>query len=154
MIRERLAGDLKTAIKADDAIRIAALRLISAAIKDRDIAARAVRAGENVNGVSDEDIRQILVRMVVQREKSATGYEEAGQLELAEQEREEIGIIRGYLPRQMSEREMKTAIDSAIETIGARSVRDISRVMAHLKENHTGQMDFTRACATLKESFR
>ncbi len=151
MIRDRLAGDLKAAIKGDDAIRSAALRLISAAIKDRDIAART---GDNVNGVTDEEIRGILTRMIAQREVSAAGYEEAGQLELAEQERQEIGIIRDYLPRQMSEREMRSAIDSAIATIGARSVRDISRVMAHLKENHTGRMDFTRACATLKDSFR
>jgi uncharacterized protein YqeY len=151
MIRERLAGDLKAAIRGEDAIRAAALRLISAAIKDRDIAARA---GDNLAGVSDEEIRQILTRMIAQREASATGYEEAGQLELAEQERQEIVIIRDYLPRQMSEREMRSAIDSAIETTGARSVRDISRVMAHLKANHTGQMDFTRACATLKDAFR
>lgn len=150
MIRERLATDLKSAIREEDSIRIAALRLISAAIKDRDIAARTADS----TGVSDEDIRAILMRMIDQRVQSAKGYEEAGQLDLAEQERTEIGIIRDYLPRQMSEPEMRCAIDRAIETTGARSVRDISRVMAHLKENHTGRMDFTRACATLKDSFR
>lgn len=151
MIRERLAQDLKAAIKAEDSVRVAALRLISAAIKDRDIAART---SDNVSGVPDEDIFRILSRMIAQREVSAKGYEEGGQLDLADQERQEIGLIREYLPRQMSEREMRRAIDCAIEDTGARSVRDISRVMTHLKQNHTGRMDFTRACATLKDSFR
>lgn len=150
MIRERLSGDLKDATKSKDADRAATLRLIAAAIKDRDIAART---DDNVQGVSDEEIQGILGKMVRQRQESARSYEEGGRLDLAEQERSEIKIIEQYLPRQLSETEVKQAIDEAIEDTGARSIRDVGKVMAQLKSRHTGQMDFTRACAKLKSSF-
>ncbi len=151
MIRERLSGDLKSAIDSDDVDRAATLRLIMAAVKDRDLAARTC---DNDVGVTDAEVMGILQRMIHQREQSAHQYEEAGQLELAEAEREEIKVIRSFLPRQMSEDEQRRAIADAISTTGAKSIRDISRVMTHLKDRHFGKMDFSRACADLKDSFR
>jgi uncharacterized protein YqeY len=151
MIRERLASDLKQALKAQDSQRASTLRLILAAIKDRDIAARAGEAGE---GVSDPEILGILAKMIRQRQDSAKAYEEGGRLELAAQERTEIRIIEQYLPRQMTAREVDRAIASAIESTGASSIRDVGKVMAHLKAQHTGRMDFTCACQAVKQSFR
>lgn len=151
MLRDRLAQDLKTAIKARDATRVATLRLILAAIKDRDIAARSA---DNPEGVADAEIQAILGKMVRQRKESATAYEEAGRLELAAQEREETGIIREYMPRQLSEREVEKAIAAAIEDTGASSIRDMGRIMSRLKERHTGQMDFAKAGAAIKQALR
>lgn len=151
MIREKLSCDLKLAIKAKDSPRVSTLRLILAAIKDRDIAARA---GDNVEGVPDTDILAILTKMIRQRHDSARAYEEAGRLELAAQERTEIGIIEEYLPRQLSQGEVETAIARAIETTGACSIRDMGKVMATLKARHTGQMDFARAGTAIKDAFR
>jgi uncharacterized protein YqeY len=151
MLRERFATDLKEAIKSKDARRVSTLRLISAAIKDRDIAARTT---DNVDGVSDSDILGILAKMIKQRQESAKIYEEAGRLELAEQERDEIGVIQRYLPKPMSEAEVTQAIRKAIDELGATSIRDMGRIMAHLKEQHTGRMDFAKAGAVIKDSFR
>jgi uncharacterized protein YqeY len=151
MIRERISVDLKSAIKAQDVQRVSTLRLICAAVKDRDIAARTT---DNVDGVSDEEIVGILVRMTKQRIESARAYEEGGRLDLAEQEREEAAIVRDYLPRQMSETEVEQAVAEAIEDTGACSIRDMGKVMAHLKARHTGRMDFARAGAAIKQAFR
>jgi hypothetical protein len=151
MLRERFSTDLKEAIKSKDARRVSTLRLISAAIKDRDIAARTT---DNVDGVSDSDILGILAKMIKQRQESAKIYEEAGRLELAEQERDEIGVIQRYLPKPMSEAEVAQAIRKAIDELGATSIRDMGRIMAHLKEQHTGRMDFAKAGAVIKDSFR
>jgi len=151
MIREKLSRDLKDAVKSSDTERAATLRLICAAIKDRDIAAGN---GDNVNGVSDVEVMAILRRMVQQRHESAAEYEEAGRVDLAEQERDEIRIIQDFLPRQFSESEIRAAIDNAIVDTGAASVRDISKVMTHLKSRHQGRMDFKQACARLKNSLR
>lgn len=151
MIRERFSGDLKDAIKARAPQRVSCLRLICAAIKDRDIAART---GDNAEGVSDADILGILARMIKQRQESAKAYEEGGRLDLAAQERDEIKIIQDYLPRQMSEAEVSRAITEAIDATGAASIRDMGKVMAQLKARHTGQMDFARAGAAIKDAFR
>ena len=151
MIRERFAGDLKEAIKSRDAPRVSTLRLICAAIKDRDIAART---DDNAEGVADTETLAILAKMIKQREESARIYEEAGRLDLAAQERDEIVVIRGYLPRQMSESEVDNAVKQAIGETGACSVRDMGKVMAHLKARHTGKMDFARAGAAIKQAFR
>jgi uncharacterized protein YqeY len=151
MIRERFSGDLKDAIKAKDAQRVSTLRLICAAVKDRDI---AERTGDNSSGCSDAEILAILAKMIRQRQESATAYEEGGRLDLAAQERAEIEIIREYLPRQMSADEVERAIAEAIEDTGACSIRDMGKVMAHLKARHTGQMDFARAGAAIKQAFR
>ena len=151
MIRERFSGDLRDAIKAKDARRVSTLRLICAAVKDRDIAART---GDNFTGCSDGEILAILAKMIKQRQESITAYEEGGRLDLALQEQAEIEIIREYLPRQMSETEVERAIAEAIEDTGASSIRDMGKVMAHLKARHNGRMDVARAGAAIKQAFR
>jgi hypothetical protein len=151
MIRERFSGDLKEAIKARDPQRVSTLRLIMAAIKDRDIAARTE---DNSDGVPDSEILAILARMIKQRQESARAYEEGGRLDLATQERQEIDIIREYLPRQMTDTEVEKAIAAAIAETGASSIRDMGKVMATLKARHAGKMDFSRAGAAIKQAFR
>ena len=140
-LRTRIATALKAAMKEKQQQRLSTLRLISAAIKDRDI---AVRGTEEVGaaGVSDADVRQILGRMVKQRQESARAYEEGGRLELAEKEREEIGVIEEFLPRRLSGAEVDKAVQATIAETGATSIRDMGRVMGALKQKYTGQMDF------------
>jgi uncharacterized protein YqeY len=126
-------------MKAQEAARLSTLRLINAAIKDRDI---ALRGEGNDAGVTDAEILGILGRMVRQRQDSARAYEEGGRLELAERELAEITVIEEFLPRQLSDAETEAAIDRAVEEVGATSIRDMGRVMAVLKGAYTGQMDF------------
>lgn len=147
-MRTRLAAALKDAMKAKDADRLSTLRLINAAIKDREIARRGDGAPED--GISDTDILAILGKMVKQRQESARIYEEGGRLELAEKELAEVRVIEEFLPRQLSAQETATAIDAAIAEIGATSIRDMGRVMAALKTRYTGQMDFAAAGSVLK----
>jgi uncharacterized protein YqeY len=154
MLRARFSNDLKDAMKSKDTVRLSTLRLIMAAIKDRDIDARAAEGGENTEGVSEAEILAILARMIKQRQDSAKAYDDGARPELAEQERAEITVIQGYLPKQLSEAEAKAAIATAIEETGATSIRDMGRVMAHLKARHTGQMDFAKAGAAVKNAFR
>ena len=138
-LRERIGAALKDAMKSKDAERLSTLRLINAAIKDRDIALR----GEGGEGtVGDGDVLAILGRMVKQRQESARAYEEGGRLELAEKELAEVKVIEEFLPRQLDEAEVSAAIDAAIAEIGAGSIRDMGKVMAALKAKYTGQMDF------------
>ena len=150
MIRERIAEDLKDAIRARESERVAALRLMLAAIKDREIADRQDTQGE----VADSVVMSILEKMIKQRRESASVYEEAGRLDLAKQEQDEIRIIQRYLPKQLNDQEVQKAIQSAIQDTGANSVRDMGRVMAMLKSQHAGKMDFAKAGALVKESFR
>jgi hypothetical protein len=138
-LRERITTGIKTAMREKDVTRLSTLRLINAAIKDQDIAARG--AG-NAEGVSDSDVLAILGKMVKQRQESARAYEEGGRLELAEKEREEIAIIEDYLPRQLDEGEVDAAVKAAIAETGADSIRDMGRVMGALKSKYTGRMDF------------
>jgi len=147
-MREQLTHSLKAAMKARDTQRISTIRLINAAIKDRDI---AVRSEENVKGVTDEEILSILAKMIKQRQESAKQYEEAGRIELAEQELSEIGIIETFLPKQMTENEMIETVDQTIQEIKADSIRDMGKVMGVLKQKHAGVMDFSRAGARAKE---
>lgn len=147
-MREQLTHSLKAAMKARDTQRISTIRLINAAIKDRDI---AVRSEENVNGVTDEEILSILAKMIKQRQESAKQYEEAGRIELAKQELSEIGIIETFLPKQMTENEMIETVDQTIQEIKAVSIRDMGKVMGVLKQKHAGIMDFSRAGARAKE---
>ncbi|MFN3936233.1 MAG: GatB/YqeY domain-containing protein [Gemmobacter sp.] len=137
-LRERLSTALKEAMKARDADRLSTLRLINAAIKDREIADR----GEGGSGIGDAEILAILGKMVKQRQDSARVYEEGGRLELAEKELAEVAVIEEFLPRQLDEAEVDAAIGAAIAETGAASIRDMGRVMAALKARHTGQMDF------------
>jgi uncharacterized protein len=151
MIRERLSNDLKGAIKAREVARISTLRLILAAVKDRDIAARSE---DSTEGVPDAEILAILGKMIRQRQESAKVYEEGGRLDLAEQELAETDVIRSYLPKQMSAAEIQEAVNAAIAETGAASVRDMGKVMGILKARHTGKMDFGVAGAAVKAAFR
>lgn len=139
-LRERINADLKEAMKAREADRLSTLRLINAAFKDREIAARGA-SGEG-EGLGEADLMAILGKMIKQRQDSARAYEEGGRLELAEKELNEIKVIEAYLPRQMAPGEVTAAIDATIAAIGATGIRDMGRVMAELKARHTGQMDF------------
>jgi uncharacterized protein len=145
-MRETITAALKHATKAQDKRRISTLRLISAAIKDRDIAART--AGKDQ--ATDAELLDLLAKMIKQREESEKIYADAGRAELAQQEAEEIVIIREYLPKQLSDTDMEKAIAGAIAKTGAASVKDMGKVMAELKAQHAGQMDFSKASALVK----
>lgn len=147
-MKGRVSEALKSAMKAQDKERLSTLRLINAAIKDRDI---ALRGEGNEDGVSDADVLQILGKMVKQRQESARAYEEGGRLELAEQELSEITVIQDFLPRQLDDEEMAEAVDAAVKSTGAESIRDMGRVMGALKAKYTGQMDFGRVGPMVKE---
>jgi uncharacterized protein len=147
-MRDRLMAAMKAAMKAKDADRLSTVRLINAAIKDRDIAARAQG---NQDGVPDADILGILGKMIKQRQDSAKAYEEAARLELAEKERAEIEVIREFLPQQLGDDEVRAAINKAIKQVDAQSIRDMGRVMGQLKSSYAGQMDFGKAGAAIKE---
>ncbi|WP_439138482.1 GatB/YqeY domain-containing protein [Roseicyclus sp.] len=138
-LRGRIGAGLKEAMREKDATRLSTLRLINAAIKDQDIAARG---DGRPDGVDDAAVLAILGKMVKQRHESARAYEEGGRLELAEKERAEITIIEDYLPRQLDDDEVAAAVDAAITETGASGLRDMGRVMAALKAKYTGQMDF------------
>ena len=148
-LREKIGQALKDAMKEKDAVRLSTLRLINAAIKDRDIALRSADGDDE--GVGDDDILVILGKMVKQRQESARAYEEGGRLELAEQELEEIKVIETYLPRQLDDEETEAAVSQAIEKIGASSIRDMGKVMAELKGRYTGRMDFGKVGPMVKE---
>ena len=145
-MRETITAALKHATKAQDKRRIATLRLMSAAIKDRDIAARTAGKAE----ATDAELLELFAKMIKQREESEKIYAEAGRTELATQEAEEIAIIREFLPKQMSGEEMEQAIADAIAEIGAASVKDMGKVMAALKAGYAGKMDFAKASAIVK----
>ncbi|MDU8943842.1 GatB/YqeY domain-containing protein [Ovoidimarina sediminis] len=147
-MRTRVSEALKSAMKAKDQRRLSALRLINAAIKDRDIAKRGDGSDE---GVGDDDILMILGKMVKQRQDSVHAYEEGGRLELAEREREEIEVIEEFLPKQLDDEEIAAAIDKAVKSTGADSIRDMGKVMGALKSKYTGQMDFGRVGPMVKE---
>ena len=141
-LRERIGEALKTAMREKDTLRLSTLRLIYAAIKDRDIAKRSEGGDGGDAGVGGAEILQILGKMVKQRQESARAYEEGGRVELAEKERAEIGVIEDFLPKQLSEDETAAAIEAAISETGADSIRDMGKVMGALKSKYTGQMDF------------
>jgi len=147
MIRNRLTRELKEAMKAKDQTRLSTLRLINAAIKDRDIAARS---DDNAEGVGEAEIRDILAKMIKQRRDSAQAYDEAGRIELAEQERAEIEIIQGFLPKPLSDQDVDKAIREAIDETGASSIRDMGRIMGVLKSRYAGQIDFGKAGQRVK----
>ncbi|NHF73363.1 GatB/YqeY domain-containing protein [Paracoccus xiamenensis] len=148
-LKTKIQSATKDAMKAKDAPRLSTLRLISAAIKDREIAARSGE-GESA-GLSDADLLAILAKMVKQRQESARAYEEGGRLELAEKENAEIQVIEEFLPRKMSAEETSAALDEVVTSLGATSVRDMGRVMAELKARYTGQMDFGAVGQMVKE---
>ncbi len=149
-LRDRLQTALKEAMKAKEADRLSTLRLINAAIKDRDIANRG-EGGEGI--VPDAEITAIMGKLIKQRQESARAYEEGGRLELAEKELAEIGVIQEFLPRQLSAEETAAAIEAAIAETGAATIRDVGRVMAVLKAKYVGQMDFGAVGALVKGRF-
>ena len=138
-LREQVNTALKQAMRDKAATRLTTLRLINAAIKDQDIAARSA---DGDGRVSDADILAILGKMTKQRNESVRAYEEGGRIDLAEREREEIAIINEFLPRQLDEEEIAKAIDQAIRDVDATSIRDMGKIMGQLKGKYTGQMDF------------
>ena len=147
-MRDILDKSLKDAMRARDKQKISTIRLINAAIKDRDI---AIRSEDNLEGVSDEEILSILSKMIKQRKESAKQYEEGGRLELAQQEFEEIEIIENFLPRQLDLNEIEQIVKKIILEINANSLRDMGKVMSLLKENYSGKMDFGKAGVLAKE---
>ena len=150
-MKARVAAALKDAMRARDHVRLSTLRLINAAIKDRDIAARGSADSDGAStGVSDAEVLEILAKMVRQRQESIRAYEEGGRLELAEQERAEVAVIEEFLPRQLGKDEVEAAIGDAIDQTGAESLRDIGKVMAALKARYTGQMDFSAVGPAVK----
>lgn len=146
-MREELAAQMKEAMKAQDKRRVSTIRLIQAAIKDRDIAART--AGKDA--VSDEEIMQILAKMVKQREESAKIFEDGNRLELAQQEREEIDVIRSFMPRQLGDEQVRQLCARVVAEVGADGLRDMGKCMNELKQRYPGQMDFSKASGVVKE---
>jgi uncharacterized protein YqeY len=146
-LREGIAAAMKDALKAKDQTALATMRLISAALKDRDIAARG---SGNQDGITDEEILSMMQTMIKQRTESAKMYRDGNRPELAEAEEAEIGIITGFLPAQLGEAEITAAIDAAIEATDAASIKDMGQVMGHLKKTHAGQMDFSVASQKVK----
>jgi uncharacterized protein YqeY len=148
MLREKINEALKTAQKSKDVRAVSTLRLINAAIKDRDIAAR----GEGrPSPIPADEILQLLQKMVKQRKESSEIYEKAGRQDLATQEQEEIIVIESFLPKQMSDEEIRMAVQKAIADSGAAGLKDMGKIMAALKEHFAGQMDFAKAGKIVKE---
>jgi len=147
-LRTRINAALKQAMKDKAAERLSTLRLVNAAIKDKDIAARAEG---NDEGVGEGEVLAILGKMAKQRVESARAYEEGGRLDLAERESSEITIIEEFLPRQLDEAETAAAVDAAVAEVEASSIRDMGKVMGVLKAKYTGQMDFGRVGPMLKD---
>ena len=146
-MRSILGTNLKEAIRSQEKQRLGTLRLINAAIKDRDI---AVRSEENTEGVSDSEIILILSNMVKQRKQSIIQYEEGGRIELAEREREEIKIIEEFLPNQLSEKQIREEVLKIIESKDKLSIKDMGKIMGELKTNFSGSMDFGKASEIVK----
>ncbi|RRH95256.1 GatB/YqeY domain-containing protein [Mesorhizobium tamadayense] len=145
-MREKIAESMKSAMKAQDKHRLPTLRLIQAAIHDRDIANR----GAGKPAASEEEILQILAKMVKQREESAKAFEDGKRPELAAQERGEMEIIREFLPQQLGDTEITAAAREAIAATGAASQKDMGKVIGALKQKYAGQMDFAKASAIVK----
>ena len=145
-MREILTAAVKTAMKSQDKLTLSTLRMVQAAIHDRDI----VQRGSGKDPISDDEVVTLLRKMIKQRDDSVAMYETGGRQELADKEKQEIAIIAGFLPQQMSEDEITAACKSTIAELGATSPRDMGKCMAALKEHYPGKMDFTIASAVVK----
>ena len=145
-MRAQITQAMKDAMRARDAERLSTIRLIQAALKDRDIANRGQGKGE----AGDDEIVQVLAKMVKSREDAAKLYDEGHRPELAAKERAEIEVIRGFMPKQMGEDEVRAAVTAAIGATGATSIKDMGKVMADLKARHAGSMDFSKASGQIK----
>ena len=149
MLRDELKSALKAAMKAGDPASVATLRLISAALKDKDIAARS---SGNTEGINDDEVLSLLQTMIKQRQESAKLYREGGREELAAAEEGEIETIRRFLPEQLDSAGVREAVGAAVAETGASSVKDMGKVMGYLKQNYAGRMDFSEASAAVKEA--
>ena len=149
-MREQINEALKAAIKSQDKRRMSTLRLINAAIKDRDIAARS----HDERCVSDTEVLEILAKMVKQRHESIKTYTEGGRPELAQQEQEEIDIIEVFLPKQLSEDETRDAVVAIMDEVGCEGLKDMGKTMGMLKERYPGQMDFAKASQIVKDQIK
>lgn len=147
-LREDISAQTKTAMKAKQALELSTLRLISAAIKDRDIAARA---DDRCGGIDDSEIMSLLAKMVKQREESAKIYDENNRHELAEQERSEIAVIRGFMPTALTQDEMQDAVAKAVKELDATGLKDMGKIMGRLKSDYAGRMDMGKAGALVKQ---
>ncbi len=146
-MRERIVNAMKMAMKDKDTLRVSTLRLINAAIKEREI---ALRSNDDAGEIDADEILQILSKMVKQREDSVKAYDDAGRDDLASRERSEIKIIREFLPKPLTEEEVVKAVEDAIKDTGASSIKDMGKVMGALKAQYTGRMDFGAAGASVK----
>lgn len=146
-MRERINTALREAMLAKNKLRTCTVRLMLAAIKDRDI---ALRSEDGASGLDDAGIMALLAKMIKQREESAATYETAGRMELAESERAEIAVIKDFLPKPLSADEVDSAIKQAMAKTGASSIRDMGKVMGALKSQYPGQMDFGAAGGRVK----
>jgi uncharacterized protein len=147
MLRDDINNALKDAMKARDERRVSTLRLVNSALKNADIEAR----GQNKGPLGDDELLALLAKMIKQRQESIDLYEKGGRAELAQQERDEIAIIAAYLPKQMSDAEVRTAIAQAIADTNASSMKDMGKVIAALKARYAGQMDFGKVSPLVKE---
>ncbi len=147
MLREQLSDSLKTAMKARDQRKVSTLRLILAALKDREIASRVDGEGDNL---SDGDVLQMLTKMIRQRRESIKMYEQGGRVDLATQEQEEIAIIEAFLPRQLSDAETQAAAEAVVAELGAASLKDMGRTMAELRQRYAGQIDSGKVSGIVK----
>ena len=147
MLRSQINNAYKLAMKQKETLAVSTLRLIQAAIKDRDIAARSKG---NIDGISDEEILSLLQSMIKQRHDSIEAYEKGGRMELAQQEAEEIAIIQGFLPTQLTPEEITSAVDRVITDVNATTLKDMGKVMSSLKDRFAGQMDFSQASRIVK----
>ncbi|MFK7867136.1 MAG: GatB/YqeY domain-containing protein [Alphaproteobacteria bacterium] len=151
-IRDELQTNLKEAMKAKDSLSAATIRLILAAIKDRDITARvATDQAASPQGINDQEIMSMLQSMIKQRHESIALYQKANRSDLVDQEQGEILIITKFLPQQMDEAQIKTAVEQAIDAIKPQGLKDMSKVMAQLREQHVGKMDFKLASDFVKQ---
>jgi uncharacterized protein len=155
-MRERLTNDMKQAMRSGDKTALSTLRLINAAIKDRDIAARVDAQGQSTGKekIDEQEILALLQKMIKQRRDSVESYTKGGRADLAEKEQAEIAIIETYLPQQMSPEDTEKAVTAVIEELGAKSLQDMGRTMAALKEKYTGQMDFGKASGMVKAKLK
>lgn len=147
MLRTRLSEALKEAMKAKDERKVATLRLVLAALKDREIAARGKGESEVI---ADRDVLEMLTKMIRQRRESIKMYEEGGRIDLAEREQEEIQVIETYLPRQLTEEELRQAVEQVVAELGASGLKDMGRVMGEMKQRYAGQMDPGKASTMVK----
>ena len=147
LLRQELTANVKEAMKAKDSLRVSTLRLVNAAIKDRDIAARSA---DRCGGIDDAEILSLLAKMVKQREESAKTYEENARPELAERERAEIVIMREFMPKPLSDSEVEDTVKSLIDDMGATCLKDMGKIMGRLKSDYSGRVDMGKAGAIVK----